>query len=313
LRFRAIELRDVMPEPNEKASWELQEGEWITPGRLALRRLGGGSLYETYLAWDDRLMAVVVAKLIRPDQVEDPRALRNLRREAEALDLLDHPVIVRGFGAVLDGPKPHIVLEHLEGPNLRSLVKRYGPLSLQELLPLALHICSALHYMTTEKMVHLDVKPANIVMGAPPRLIDLSIARSIADARRIRSPAGTDAYMAPEQCQPGVTGDVGPPADVWGLGASLFEAISGTLPFSRGSRKAEAPAGRFPQLIEEPAPFDKVVPPPVADLVLGCLARDPAERPTASELATGLEPLVGMLPRRPVIGRLRPRFFDRKR
>lgn len=300
-----------MLEPSEKASWELQEGEWIASGRLALRRLGGGSQYETYLAWDDRLMAVVVAKMVRPDRVDDPKALRALRREADALDRLDHPVIVRGFGAVLDGPRPHIILEHLEGPNLRSLVKRYGPVALEQLLPLALHVCSALHYMTTEDMVHLDVKPANIVMGAPPRLIDLSIARSFDDAASLRSPAGTDAYMAPEQCQPEVTGPVGPPADVWGLGASLYHAIAGKLPFSKGSKKANAPAGRFPQLIEAAPSFEKWVPPPVADVVLQCLARDPAERPTASQLAVGLEPLVAALPSRPVIGRLRPRFGRR--
>ncbi len=284
------------------------EGDEFVPGRLALRGLGGGHRYETYLAWDDRLLSVVVAKLIRPDQVEDPDAIQNLHREARALDHLGHPVIVRGFGAVLDGPRPHIVMEHLEGPTLRSLVKRYGPVSPQQLLPLALHVCSALHYMSTEKMVHLDVKPGNIVMGAPPRLIDLSIARSLRDAGRVRSPIGTDPYMAPEQCQPKSGAKLGPPADVWGLGASLYEAITGHLPFSKGSRKAAAPAARFPQLWEEPVPFAKGVPRPVRDLVVRCLAKDPGDRPTASEMALELEPLIAALPQRPAIGRLRPRF-----
>ena len=68
-----------------KESWELQEGEEIAPGRSVLKALGGGHLYEVYLVWDDRLFAVMVAKLLRPDLADDERALRDLEREAEAL------------------------------------------------------------------------------------------------------------------------------------------------------------------------------------------------------------------------------------
>jgi eukaryotic-like serine/threonine-protein kinase len=102
------------------ATWEFAEGDEIAPGRTILRTLGGGSRYEVQLVWDDRLFAVMVAKVLRPDQVEDPVALRDLRKEAEALARLAHPVLVRGFGAVLDGPYPHVLIEHLEGPTLRA-------------------------------------------------------------------------------------------------------------------------------------------------------------------------------------------------
>ena len=90
---------------------------------------------------------LVVAKILRPGQVAEERALGELREEAEVLDALAHPVIVRGFDAVLEGPHPHVLLEHLEGPSLRRLVKRGGLLPLQQLLPLALHVAGALQYM----------------------------------------------------------------------------------------------------------------------------------------------------------------------
>ena len=109
-------------------------------------------------------------------------------------------MIVRGFDAVLDGPMPHLVIEHLEGPSLRRLIRRGGALGLQQLLPLALHVAGALQYMSHEETVHLDVKPDNIIMGVPPRLIDLSIARSLERAATTSGPIGTDAYMPPEQC-----------------------------------------------------------------------------------------------------------------
>jgi eukaryotic-like serine/threonine-protein kinase len=287
-------------------SWAFEEGATIAPGRTVLTHLGGGSRYEVYLVWDDRLFAVMVAKLLRPDQVEDEGALRDLRKEVEGLERLAHPVIVRGFGAVLDGPHPHVLIEHLEGPTLRSLLKRGGPLPMAQLLPLALHVAAALHYMAREEMVHLDVKPDNIVMGVPPRLIDLSVARTFERAARIGGLVGTDAYMAPEQCDPQrFPGAIGPPADVWGLGATLFHAAAGFVPFprERGAHQSPDPHVRFPQLFETPVDLPDSAPPALHELLDAALAFDPAARPTAAELALGLEPLVAALPRKMVLGR----------
>jgi eukaryotic-like serine/threonine-protein kinase len=289
-----------------RPTWEFSEGDPIAPGRTVLRALGGGSRYEVFLVWDDRLFAVMVAKCLRPDQAEDPVALRDLRREGEALERLAHPVLVRGFDAVLDGPHPHLLIEHLEGPTVRSLLRRGGPLPLQQLLPLALHVAAALHYMAHEEWVHLDVKPDNIVMGVPPRLIDLSVARTFERAERIAGHVGTDAYMAPEQCDPEHhAAAIGAPADVWGLGATLFHAVSGEVPFPRekGARESEDLHVRFPQLVEPPIDLPPSAPPALRALLEAALAFDPAARPTAAQLAVGFEPLVAALPRKMVLGR----------
>jgi len=290
-----------------KASWKFEEGDEIAPGRVALSRLGGGTLFETYIAWDDRLFFIVVAKLIRPDQAADPDAIRRLRREADTLQRLSHPVVVRSFGSVLEGPHPHLVLEHMEGPTLRSLLRKYGPLPMEQILPLALNLCSVLHYMSTENMVHVDVKPGNIIMGAPPVLIDLSLARTLERAARIDSAIGTGPYMAPEQCEPDARGPVGAPADVWGLGATLHEAITGRQPFTQDF-DSEGQGERYPQLDQEPARLPPDTPGPLAETVLSCLEKDPAKRPTAAELGMGLQPLVAAARRRRVLGRARPRL-----
>src|ERR671915_329377 len=109
-----------------RETWDFEPGAELAPGRTVLRSIGGGSRYEVFLVWEDRMLAVLVAKVLRPDQAESERALRDLRREAEMLERLAHPVLVRGFGADLDGPHPHVVIEHLEGPTLRRLIKRGG-------------------------------------------------------------------------------------------------------------------------------------------------------------------------------------------
>jgi serine/threonine protein kinase len=283
-------------EGRERPTWGLAEGDTIAPGRTVLGRLGGGRRYEVFLVWDDHRLAVLVAKVLRPDQASDPVGLRELQREADALARLSHPAIVRGFDAVLDGRFPHLLIEHLEGPTLCDLILRDGALAVEQVLPLGLHVAAALHYLAAEGMVHLDVKPDNIVMGAPPRLIDLSVARSVDEAARLRTPVGTDGYMAPEQCD-AAAGTIGPAADVFGLAATLWHAVSGERPFPR--RGAE----RFPQLTRDASPLPRRVPPELADLLAEALARDPAARPTAAELAHGLEPLVAALPQRMMLGR----------
>jgi eukaryotic-like serine/threonine-protein kinase len=296
-------------EQTDPTSWDLKDGDEIVPGRHAIKRLGGGNAYEAYLAWDDHMLALVVAKILRPHLVTDARSLKGLQAEAEMLERLSHPVIVRSFGSVLDGDSPHVVMEHLEAPHLARLIRRHGAMPLEQVLPLALQLCSALHYLAGEGIVHLDVKPRNIIMTAPPRLIDMSVARTHERAAKITGHVGTDRYMAPEQCDPS-RGGIGAPADVWGLGATLFHSATGERPFFREDDFDPNDLDkRFPQLWDEPIPFPKKrVPIPLQETILACLQKDPSARPTAAEVAASLEDLVAGLPRKPVLGRLRPRM-----
>lgn len=282
------------------ASWDFQEGDEIHPGRAVLKTLGGGNRYEVCLVWDDSLYALGVAKVLRPDQSADEKALRDLEREWDVLSELAHPSLVRGFDAVLEGSHPHVLIEHLEGPSLRRLIKRDGAIPLAQLLPLAANVAGALQYMANRGYVHLDVKPDNIVMGVPPRLIDLSIARTVERASTTKGPIGTDPYMPPEQCL-GSTADapIGPPADSWGLGATLFHAVAGEKPFPRGGGGGgDAGFERFPQLVESPRPLPEGVPDELRGLIGELLDRDPASRPSCGEVVERLEPLLAELPRK---------------
>lgn len=287
-------------------SWALTAGEDIVPGRVAHRLLGGGRSYEAYLAFDEALYTAVVVKVLRPSLVADTHSLRRLRREGDLLDRLNHPVVVRSFGTYVDGPRPHLVLEHLEGPRLSQLLRKHGALPMEQLLPLALELASALHYLAGQDVVHLDVKPSNVIMGAPARLIDLSVARTVEDARALRRVVGTDYYLAPEQAEP-LTEPPGPAADVWGLGATLFRACAGFKPFSSRDFTGRGDTAAWPQLTGRPRDLPRTVPAPVADLVLACLARRPTDRPTPAQVADAVEPLIAQLPK-PVLGSFRPRI-----
>ena len=292
-------------EAEKTTKWGLAEGDEIVPGRTALERLGGGHRYEAYLAFDERLHAIVVAKLVRPHLVDDEHTLAGLAGEVAMLRRLDHPVILRSFGAELGGPRPHLVLEHLEGPRLSSLLRRHGPLPPEQLVPLALQLCSALHYLAAEGVVHLDLKPANTIMSGPPRLIDFSVAISSVEAAALSRPIGTDPYMAPEQCDPVALGPVGPAADIFGLGATLYRAATGKRPFPAADRDSGDPVARWPQL--EQSPSAAPLPAAVADPILACLARDPRDRPGPAALADALEPVL-RAQAKPRLSGLKPRW-----
>ena len=291
----------------EESRWGFSEGDEIAPGRTAIKLLGGGFRYEAYLTWDDRLRALVVLKVVRPGLVSDQRTLSGLAGEVEMLERLSHPVLVRSFGHDLEGPRPFVSLEHLEGPRLSSLLRRYGPLTIEQTVPLALQLCSAAHYLEAERVAHLDIKPSNIIMGGPPRLIDLSVARSHAECGELSSAVGTDAYMAPEQCLPDGPAKPGPASDVWGIGVTLFRAVAGSKAFPEGDHDAGTPAQRWPQLELAPRELPEHVGPAVAGPIMDCMAFAPSDRPSVGELADRLEPVLGALPK-PRLSKLKPRI-----
>ena len=232
--------------------------------------------------------------------------MRDLVREGDLLARIDHPVVVRAFGtAAAGGPFPHLLLEHLEGPTLQALLDEHGPVGLEQLLPLGMHVASALHYLPREDVVHLDVKPDNLVMGAPPRLIDFSVSRSLASAAAPVQARRHGPVHGPGAVRPLARARSGPPVDVFGLGATMYRAMTGERAFPRadGAARSEDPKVRFPQLVRAPAALPRRTPAPLAELLRAMLAPQPGERPTAAQVVAALEPVVAELPRRLVLGR----------
>jgi serine/threonine-protein kinase len=272
-------VRGGLDSDDHREGKQLQPGRALPPDegleigrRTFVRLLGGGERYEAWLGWDDHLLAPVVIKILRAESAASDRSRRAIAREASLLKRLAHPGMVRMLGADLDAERPYLVLELLEGPRLSTLLRRFGPLSPEQLVSLATELAAALGYMHNERLLHLDVKPQNVIMAAPPKLIDLSIARSLDDASSLIGPIGTEGYMAPEQAMDGPLAEVGPWTDAWGLGVTLFEAANGYRPFEHGSV----------------APFHARVPAALASLIAACLAQDPAARPTMPQVLASL-------------------------
>ncbi|MGH2629247.1 MAG: serine/threonine-protein kinase [Actinomycetota bacterium] len=288
--------------------WNLADGEDIVAGRTAVRLLGSSNVHDVYAAWDETVLGVVAVKMLRPAFVGDVRAQRALAAEAASLRRLVHPSFPRCFDEALDGDRPHLALELVEGPRLSTVIRRQGRLGVEQAIPLVLQIASAIHYISTTSMLHLDVKPKNVMMAPPPRLIDLSVARTVDSAKATVGPVGTDRYLAPEQAGTGLASEIGHNTDVWGLGVTMHESLAGRRPFPDGDPQASGPA-RFPQLVRDPDPLPRDVPDPLASLIRASMERLSADRPTAAEIVHELDPLTEAIPPQPILGKVRVRAW----
>jgi eukaryotic-like serine/threonine-protein kinase len=277
--------------------WKVKTGDELVPGRRVQESLGGGIRYEAFLVWNEDMLAPTVVKILRPDLVDDDGARRSIVKEGELLARIDHPYFMRLLAADTDGPRPFIELEFLDGPRLSTLLRRHGAFGPEQLYPLGRQLAAAIHYLHKQGLLHLDVKPRNIIMGPVPRLIDLSIARRFDEVPQLRSPLGTDAYMAPEQCDRTLLQTIAPATDVWGIGVTMYESATRQLPYPKGERGG-TDVQRWPQLIHDAQPPRGRLNDRAAAVIMSCLQRDPSLRPSPLELFDAFDELAARHGRR---------------
>lgn len=267
----------------------LRSGEAIAPGYEVITHLHRSNNFDVYDAWSEERACRCIAKLPSPERVHDPTVGQRLFREGRLLKRLTHPHIVRAYETIRD-PRPTLILETLTGETLEHMIEtRQRRLPMTGIVHLGLHLCSAVHYLHRHGILHLDLKPSNIVSEhGLAKLLDLSIARR---PGRGQKGMGTLEYMSPEQARGAI---VGASADVWGIGAVLFEASTGEVPFD-----AYYEEDRYEQLERqaEPVRSYRRVPATFNVLVGKCLEPDAALRPTVDEVATSLTTLTQRVPR----------------
>ena len=278
-----------------RQSWDLDVGQEIDRSLVVIGTIGGGSRYEVFRAWDRELFCQVAVKVMRPHRVPEDRVMDGFEREISIASRLQHPNLVRLLRWTAAPPRPYMVLEYVTAQTVAAHLESIGEVSIPEACLLGIRMLSALHYMHSNHVLHLDVKPDNITMGDPPRLLDFSLAQAFSGPVKLRHTMGTAAYMPPEQF---MHGEVTPRSDLFGLGATLYEALSGMRPFTEGDETAIDKATAYPQLVEDPQPLHDIVdlPPLLERVVMACLARDPARRPSAAlETAIALQTVLESL------------------
>jgi serine/threonine protein kinase len=247
--------------------------------------LGQGGMASVYLAHDDELDRPVALKILADNLVGDATFRNRFEREARLAARLSHPNVVRVFDVGESEGRPFIVMEYVEGDTLADELVRHGALPPARAVELALQICSGLEAAHASGLVHRDVKPRNLLLRPDGvlKIADFGIARAAESTRltEIGTILGTAAYLAPEQAQ---GQEATPAADLYSVGAVLYELLTGRVPYAATSLVellAEQQAG-------PPAPIGGVS----ASLelaVIRCLETDPAKRPpSAGALAAEL-------------------------
>ena len=301
----------------------LQPGEVIAPGYEVIEHLRRGKRLDVYDVWSVERTCRCIAKTITPDRLDEEKARIKLIDEAELLMSLTHPNIVRAYELVENAAgTPVLILETLTGRTVSHLIDEFEDgMDLPDVIWLGLHLCSAVAYLHKHGCLHLDVKPDNVISdGGRARLIDLSI--SGREGGPSAAGAGTYDYLAPEQAR----GDnVSAATDVWGIGITLYEALTGTVPFEPdddgdegGDDDARSSSNDYgdssdytdasddydpdvyPQTTER-APSVATrrdgLPNAIVEIVDACLEPARADRPSVEELAGGLARVSGLDPR----------------
>jgi WD40 repeat protein len=261
---------------------QLQPGdpERIGPFRV-ISRLGSGGMGRVFLCRSAGGRPVAV-KVIRADLAADGEFRARFRREIEAARKVSGLYTVLLVDADLDGPVPWLATSYVPGPSLADAVSAHGPFPPASVLMLAAGLAESLAAIHAAGVVHRDLKPSNVLLADDgPRVIDFGISRA-AEASVLTSTGvivGSPGFMSPEQAEGGL---VGPPSDLFSLGAVVIFAATGHSPFGTGSTPA------LLYRIVHGVPDLGAVPADIRALAGRCLAKDPGMRPTPADLLAEL-------------------------
>ncbi|MCA8926080.1 MAG: serine/threonine protein kinase, partial [Planctomycetes bacterium] len=246
--------------------------------------LGRGGMATVYRA-SDAAGEVVALKLLHLDLAGVPQSRQRFLREAQALTRLRHPGVVRLLDSGEHQGTPWLALEFVEGTSLQDRLRR-GPLAVDEAVRLAQQMASALAYVHGCGVLHRDLKPDNVLLRRGQALLTdfgLALEEALEASRLTRTGAfvGTPGYWAPEQAR-GEKARIGPPSDVYGLGAVLYACLTGHAPVQASS--IQEFLAKTEQVIPPPRAVRQDVPAWVSALCVRCLAQEPERRPSTDEL-----------------------------
>ena len=268
---------------------DLRPADPVSVGPYSLLgRLGAGGMGQVYLAKSPGGHLVTV-KVIRPELADERGFRTRFGLEVAAARKVSGMFTAAVMDADPDAERPWMATAYVPGPSLGDAVDEEGPLPVKSVLALAAGLAEALQAIHAVGMVHRDLKPSNILLASDgPRVIDFGISRARERSRLTTTGVvmGSPGFLSPEQAMGRA---VGPPSDLFSLGAVLAFAVTGDSPFGSGP----TPALLY-RTVNQSAELS-AVPARLRPLIEHCLVKDPAGRPTPAELLTQLSPDVGVI------------------
>ena len=253
-----------------------------------VEKVGTGGMADVYRAMDHRLNRYVAVKILKNEYREDTKFVTKFRQEAQAVACLSHPNVVAVYDVGEEQGMHFIVMEFVEGITLKSYIEKKGKLSVREAVGIGIQIASGLEAAHNSHIIHRDIKPQNILISrdGTAKVTDFGIAKAASSNTITASAIGSVHYISPEQARGGFSDEK---SDVYSLGVTMYEMLSGTLPFTGESAVAVALA----HIQEEAVPLtamDATIPKGISDIVAKCMQKKADFRyPTSADLIADLK------------------------
>lgn len=258
----------------------MASGETILNNRYRLvAQQGSGGMAVIYRAVDQDLGRTVAVKILRPSLTSEVSFVTRFRNEARAVANLSHPNIVTVHDVGNDGPTHYIVMEYVEGQDLKKIIRSEGVLSADRALNLAIQMCDGIGFAHRAGLVHADVKPQNMLVTKDDilKVTDFGIAQALTDTQPMQRQEvvwGSPHYFAPEQAR----GEKpGPASDVYAIGIVIFEMLTGHLPYT-GANQEELAMAHLRQRVPMISEFNGSVPENLSRIVYKVMSKEPSAR-----------------------------------
>ena len=258
-----------------------------------VKLIGSGGMANVYLGIDMNTGVNVAIKILKPEFSSDEEFIRRFDAEAKSVASLNHANIVKVYGVGHEGNFRYIVQEYIEGITVKDLINQNGHLDWRNAVPIVIQIGLALDYAHQNGIVHRDIKPQNILISRDrvAKITDFGIARAASTTTITMTGVqmGSVHYFSPEQAR---GGNVGPQSDVYSLGVSLFEMVTGRLPFDGDSNVAIA-VKHLQETPPVPSSLMQGIPKGLDSIISKCMQKSPERRyQTMRQLVTELDSLL---------------------
>lgn len=268
------------------------EGSLIAERYRVDHLIGEGGVALVYRGTDLSLERQVAIKILRDELSDQEDVVARFRREAHSAAKLNNPHIVQIYDTGVEDGRYYIIMEYLPELNLKEIIRRYAPLPLDRVIEVASACCEALSYAHRQGLVHRDVKPANVLFTdeGKAKLSDFGIAAAAGEAGLTDDGKvlGSAHYISPEQAQ---GAPAGPLSDIYSLGVTLYEALTGRLPFD-GETAADIAAMHLRESPPPPRSIKEDIPPAAEYVITKAMSRDPQRRyRSADEMLSDIQKL----------------------
>lgn len=272
------------------------KGQLIDNRYKIIKSIGEGGMANVYLAYDTILEREVAVKILRGDLAEDEKFVRRFQREANSASSLKHPNIVEVYDVGEDNGKYFIVMEYINGKTLKSLIKKRGVLTVEEVVDIMLQLTSAVSCAHDSYIIHRDIKPQNVMILEDGRvkITDFGIAMALNsnELTQTNSVMGSVHYLPPEQAN-GSGSTI--KSDIYSLGILMFELLTGKLPF-KGENAVEIAIKQMREPIPSVCEISPDIPQIVENVILKACAKNPKNRYDSAremyeDLKTCLDPV----------------------